>query len=74
MVAEKNIVKEVYEDKSLFRLVPFNSLGGTGLLPAFKPEKIYTKKDKKLLECYLAIYDGKLSSGSFNCLVNSELI
>lgn len=57
-----------------FRLVPFHALGGEGLLPAFKPEKLYIKKTGRALNCYLALYDGKLSPGSWNCLAGPEAI
>lgn len=74
MVAEKSEFINFADKKDVFRLVPFTSLGGNGLLPAYKPEKIYIKKSKKPLDCYLAIYDGKLSTGSYNCLMSPELI
>lgn len=75
MVAEKDFIKKVKSmDDESFRLIPYHSLGGKGLLPAFKPEKIYDKKTGKNLECYLALYDGKLSTGSYNCLVNPEIL
>lgn len=75
IVAEKNSFKKITnKPNEVFRLVPFNSLGGNGLLPAFKPEKVYVKKSGKILNCYLALYNGKLSTGTYNCLVNPETL
>ncbi len=75
VVAEKDSLKEIKTEKTeIYRLVPFNTLGGSGLIPAFKPEKMYLKKDGKEVECYLAVFDGKLSHGSYNCLINPQIL
>ncbi len=74
IVAEKEELSKITDDKDMYRLIPYNSLGGSGLLPAFKPKNIYIKKSGKTLECYVAIYDGKLSTGSYNCIICPELI
>lgn len=55
------------------RLVPFNSIGGGGLLPAFKPKSIYFKNGKTI-NCYLAVYHkGNLSGDNYSALVNPEI-
>lgn len=75
MVAEKLSLSEVFSgDSQGFRLVPYHSIGGAGLLPAFKPDKVYIKKTNRELNCYLALYDGQLSAGSWNCLLSAELV
>ncbi len=63
-----------FENETNFRLVPFNSLGGTGLLHAHKPNKIYIKKDGTIINAYLAIYKGKLSAGTYNSLINPNTV
>lgn len=55
------------------RLVPFASVGGSGVLPAFLPDQVTVKKSGAKLECYLALYPKKLSSGQFNALFNPDL-
>lgn len=74
IVAEKSALKAFPTTEDGFRLIPFNSIGGDGLLPAFRPDKIYLKKSGKLIDCYLALFDGRLSAGSWNCLLNTEII
>ncbi len=70
IVVEKGIISSVDEN---IRLIPFSSLGGKGLLKGFKADKIYIKKSRKELNCYLAVYDGKLGIGAYNSLVNPEI-
>ena len=55
------------------RLVLFESLGGRGLLPAFKPDRIIQCPTGRELECYLAVTDTPLSAGEFSALYNPEL-
>lgn len=55
------------------RLVPFESMGGAGVLPAFRPDRAYVKKTGKDLDCYLAVCRQKLSAGQFNALYNPDL-
>ncbi len=56
------------------RLVPFTSVGGEGLLPAVKPEKMVLcfGKNKKETSGYVAFYKG--FSGGLEALVPSEMI
>ena len=56
-----------------FRLVPFESVGGRGLLPAFKPEKVTQSKTGRELDCYIALTQTPLSSGQFAALYNPDL-
>lgn len=55
------------------RLIPFESLGGEGLLPAFKPDRVIQAQTGRVLECYLAATDTPLSAGQFSALYNPEL-
>lgn len=50
------------------RLIPFSSVGGTGLLPCFKAQKV-TVKDKTVA-CYIAVFKGSLSSSSYSAIIN----
>lgn len=75
MVAEIEFLDKICDiENDSFRLIPYHSLGGKGLLKAFKPEKIYDKNTGKNLECYIALYNGKLSTGSYNSLINPEIL
>jgi len=52
------------------RLIPFSTLGASGLLPAFRAEKVTLGTGQKPLACYLALYNRPLSSGQFAALFN----
>lgn len=55
------------------RLVPFESMGGTGVLPAFRPEKVTAVKTGQQLSCYIAACQQKLSAGQYDALYNPDL-
>ncbi|MBR1779763.1 MAG: sigma-E processing peptidase SpoIIGA [Clostridia bacterium] len=58
------------------RLVPFNTISNSGLLPAFVPDEITLthKKYTRKIKAYLAISHKKIANGDFKALVNPELI
>lgn len=56
-----------------FRLVPFSSIGGKGLLPAYKPHKIYFSDSKQPIQAYLAVYKGKLNLSAVNALIDPDI-
>ncbi len=55
------------------RLVPFDSVGGSGLLAAVQPEKVVALPTGQALDCYIALYDRPLSSGQFAAIFNPDL-
>ncbi len=80
IVAQKSVFAEVFPDLNeflpeKFRLIPFNSIGGKGLLPAFLPEKIYLIKNNEKIKInfYIALFDGSLSHGAYNSLIGEEI-
>lgn len=54
------------------RLVPFESLGGNGLLPAFRPDKAALAQSGRVLDCYIALTKTPLSAGQFDALYNPD--
>ncbi len=54
------------------RLIPFESVGGAGVLPAFRPEKVTDDKTGTVLECYVALSRQKLSAGQFDALYDPD--
>lgn len=54
------------------RLVPYESLGGSGLLYAFKPDQVTGPGDSRL-DCYIGVTDSPLSSGQYAALYNPDL-
>ena len=39
-----------------FRLVPFESVGGAGMLPAFRPDSVRLEPEGTVLACYVALW------------------
>lgn len=65
----------VLSKEKSFRLIPFVSVGGNGLLPAFRPSEItiVTKKKKTKVRAYLALGSEKNFSGGCSFIVPAEL-
>lgn len=59
-----------------FRLIPYKTISGTGLLPAFKPTyiEILLKTQNVKKEAYVAVCSEKIFNDEFQALINFELI
>lgn len=59
-----------------FRLIPYKTISGTGLLPAFKPEyiKILSVDQNIPKEAYIAVCTEKIFNDKFQALICPELI
>lgn len=56
------------------RFIPFNSIGGEGILPAFIPEEIYINNELYTNNLYVALCnDGRLN-GSCKAMINPQII
>lgn len=67
-------VEEMPVEKG-WRLVPYDTLGGSGLLPAFLTDSaVVLRRDgeRRLPECYVAVCD-RLGRGEYSGLMGSEL-
>ncbi len=62
--------------QSGFRLIPFSSVGGDGLLPAFRAEKIIITEQKNnyRVSAYIAICENDKITGEIQALVPSALL
>lgn len=84
IVEEKSLAELIPKDISNFldngsaaeslRLVPFSAMGGSGILPAFKPEAVLSDKNELLPDCYVAVCRNKLSAGQFEALYPPDLL
>ena len=66
---------ETLPPNGLWRLVPFDSLGGSGLLPAFMPQSmavVTSHGEQKLTDCYVAVCE-RLGRGEYQGLIGSAL-
>lgn len=67
---------EAHPDTSLpgkeFRLVPFESVGGSGVLPAFRPDQVLRLPEKTPIPCYIALWDHQFPPGGFQALYGPD--
>lgn len=59
------------------RLIPFLTISGEGVLPAFKPQRVTVEEKKSPrinLPCYIAVSRRRLSAGSFSAVFNPDLL
>ena len=80
VVAQEGAIKEVIpsqEEQAAFRLVPYGAVGGEGVLPAFRPEKLVIAAGKREVETkdvYIAVSRKPLSDGAFGALLHPDLL
>lgn len=58
------------------RMVPFQTISGIGVLPAFSPDKVVIKSAKKQIETgdvYVAVCQEKITNDGFRALINPDL-
>ena len=64
-----------YPEAAGLRLIPFQTISGEGVLPAFKPQRVsLADKEGLHLPCYIAVSHRKLSAGSFCAVFNPDLL
>ena len=54
------------------RMVPFESLGGAGVLPAFRPEEVRLLPNGPSLSCYIALWQREFPAGGFQALYGPD--
>lgn len=89
IVVNENAVKEIAEDefekllnlsepentlKNNYRLIPFNSVGGKGLLPAFVPKEVYINNTYCRKRVYVAVCKNNILNGEIKAMINPEII
>ncbi len=85
LVAERYVVarlltvpqslSEISSQEAVWRVVPFDSIGGEGALPAFLPQRItvHTPDGERVLpRCYVAVCD-RLGRGGYDALLGSAV-
>ena len=58
------------------RLIPYSDISGSGFLKAFKCDEIRIIDKNKAFQLkngYVAVYNGKLSNGNYNAIINPEI-
>ena len=68
-------ISDIYKAK--IRLIPFNSIGGNGLLKAFRPDKLNIVIDQRKISInsvFVAVRNISLSNGEYIAIVNPAMI
>jgi len=75
IISEKKIgnVDEATFLKSKFRMVPFKTISGEGLLPAFKPKNVIINSGASK-DAYVAVCSGDILEENCSAIINSDLI
>lgn len=89
IVVNENAVKEIAEEefekllnlsepestlKNKYRLIPFTSVGGKGLLPAFVPREVYINNTYCRKKVYVAVCKNNILNGEIKAMINPEII
>jgi stage II sporulation protein GA (sporulation sigma-E factor processing peptidase) len=65
------------DHKGRIRLIPFDSLGGDGLLKAFRPDKLTLEFKNNVTEIetvYIAVKNSLLSNGEYRAILNPAML
>ena len=62
IIAERQLISPVLEDEMKFRVIPFDSLGGSGIIYGFRPDKVYIDNKELKEQVYIGICDNVLKS------------
>lgn len=54
------------------RVIPFESVGGGGMLSGFRAEHVFLEPEHTPLACYIALCERPLSAGQFDALYNPD--
>lgn len=60
--------------KNKYRVVPFSSVGGSGILPAFSPNEVYINGVFCKQKIYVAVCKNDILCGEIKAMVNPEII
>ncbi|MEE0264974.1 MAG: sigma-E processing peptidase SpoIIGA [Acutalibacteraceae bacterium] len=63
-----------YSVKNKYRVIPFNTIGANGLLPAFSPDEVYINDSFCSEKIYVAVCKNDILCGEIKAMVNPEII
>lgn len=73
----KSIASNITADTACapnIRFVPFHSIGGDGILPAFRPKQVFIDDTLCLREIYIAVCEKPRLTGECRAIVNTQCI
>ena len=62
IIAEKSQLGDINVNEQSLRIIPFESLGGSGIIKGFKPDEVYIDGSKVNEEIYIGICDNVINS------------
>lgn len=88
IVCDKKVIKDIVPENVLeyekcctysgftdkVRVIPFGTINGTGLIPCFKPDRIFIGDNLCLNEIYIAVSDSNSIHGECGCLINPQCL
>ncbi len=57
-----------------YRLVPFQTVGGKGLLPSFMPDRVYLDNTECQQKIYIAVCRDAITGTTIQAMINPEII
>ena len=66
-------LSEITNECESIRMVPFSSMGGSGVLPAFKAKNLKINKHDVTTGAYIALCDNKIKLAGVDALISSRL-
>lgn len=71
IIVERSVFKAA--DISTNRIIPFKALGNSGIINAFKPDKLYISNKEIFKKVYVGIYENAIDL-NIKAIINSEII
>ena len=65
---------DIITENKKYRLIPFQSVSGRGLLPAFLPDAVYINNTQCQQKIYIAVCKNNIGNGSIQAMINPEIV
>lgn len=73
IIAEKSVLKNLAYDESNMRVIPFSSLGGSGIIKGFRADDVYINNIRIEKEIYIGACEN-IIVGEVKAIINSNII
>lgn len=76
VIVDGKLMSEMFDEEKM-RVIPYHTIGGDGILNAFKPEWIVVSSGsgkQKIDNVYVALSDEKFKNGDFDGVINPDLL
>lgn len=73
IIAEKSVLRNLFYDESNMRVIPFSSLGGSGIIKGFRADDVYINSKRIEKEIYIGVCEN-IIVGEVKAIINSNII